>query len=275
VASNPTGKEVLRASLGLFRQDRHLVVLPLLAAVAALATLAAVGLPIVALLGATRIGIVVALMVAGVLASSATLFFNVALVFAATDRIEGRTPTVRGSLAQAWGRRSTILKWALLAAVVSTVVRALERRLGLLGRLVGFAGAVTWAVATFLVLPVLAFEDLGPVAALRRSSAIVKERFGTVTRSGLRFGLLFGVWLAAAMAVVAVGAMLVPASVVFGGTLVAVGAFGVLAVAMYASAAGIYLRTILYRYSTGLSVPELGVDLAAALESTRTPVFSS
>jgi hypothetical protein len=274
VSGNPTGKEVLRASLGLFRQDRHLIVLPLLAAVTALVTLAAVGLPIVAALGASRVGIAVALLAAGVVSASATLLFNVALVFAATERIEGRTPTVCGSLAMAWGRRATILRWALLAAVVGTLARTLERRFGVFGRLLGFAGAFAWAVATFLVLPVLAFEDLGPRQALRRSSSLLEERFGTVTRSGLRFGVLFGSWLVAATAVVLVGAMLVPASHVLGGGLVIVGIFGVLAVAMYASAASIYLRTILYRFSLGLSVPELGVDLTAVLSKSREPAWS-
>jgi hypothetical protein len=274
VSSNPTGKEVLRASLGLFRQDRHLIVLPLLAAITALVTMAAVGLPIVAVLGTGRVGIAVAVLAAGVVSTSATLFFNVALVFAATERIEGRTPTVGGSLAMAWGRRATILRWALLAAVAGTLVRTLERRFGVFGRLLGFAGAFAWTVATFLVLPVLAFEDLGPRQALRRSSSLLKERFGTVTRSGLRFGVLFGSWLVAAMAVVLVGAMLVPASHVLGGGLVVVGLFGVLAVAMYASAASIYLRTILYRFSVGLSVPELGVDLTAMLSKSREPAWS-
>lgn len=274
MASNPTGKELLGASLGLFRQDRHLIVLPLLAAVTALVTLAAVGLPIVAVLGTNRAGVIVALVAAGVLASSSTLFFNVALVFAATDRIEGRTPTVGGSLAKAWGRRATILKWALLSALVGTVVRALERRLGVFGRLLGLAGAFAWAIATFFVLPVLAFEDLGPIAVLRRSSTLLKERFGTVTRSGLRFGVLFGSWLVAAIAVVVIGAMVLPASRVLGVGLVAVGVFGVLAVSMYASAASIYLRTILYRFSTGATVPELDVDLATVLAPARSSVFA-
>ena len=274
MTANPTGKQLLRASLALFRQDRHLIVLPMLAALTALVTLAAVGLPLVAVLGTGRLGITVALCVAGVLSSSATLIFNVALVFAATDRIEGRTPTVGGSLARAWGRRGTILKWALLSSVVGTLVRAIEQRFGGFGRLVGLAGAFAWTVATFMVLPVLAFEDVGPIEALRRSSSLLKERFGTVTRGGLRFGLLFGSWLVAAFAIVAMGALLVPASQVLGGSLLVVGVFGVLAVAMYASAAGIYLRTILYRFSTGQEVPELGVDLDTVLSPSKTPAYS-
>jgi hypothetical protein len=36
---------------------------------------------------------------------------------------------------------------------------------------------------------------------------------------------------------------------------------GLLGVAMYASAASMYLRTILYRFATDQSIPDLGVDV--------------
>jgi len=245
-----------------------MVWLPVMAAAGALVTLIAIAGPIVAVLGTGRAAIVIALFAASVVSTFVTMYFNVALVFAATERIEGRTPTVGGCLALAWGRRATIVRWALLAAVVGTVVRALEQRLGIFGRLLGFAGAFAWAVATFLVLPVLAFEQVGPLEALRRSSSILKERFGTVARSGLRFGAMFIVWLLAALAVLLVGAALVPASPIVGVPVAAVGLFCVLAVSMYASAVGTYMRTILYRFATGQSVPDFGVDLAATFSST-------
>ena len=138
-------------------------------------------------------------------ATAATVIFNVALVFAATDRIEGRTPTIGGSLAQAWGAQNVIFSWAILSAVVGTAIRMLEQRLGLVGRLIGVAGGLAWAVATFLVIPVLAFEDVGPIEAVKRSSSILKARFGTIARGGLRFGFLFLGLSLGALAVLAIG----------------------------------------------------------------------
>ena len=44
----------------------------------------------------------------------------------------------------------------------------------------------------------------------------------------------------------------------------AAGLLIVVAVSIYASVVQVYLRTILYRFATGQSVPDLGVDLAAA-----------
>jgi hypothetical protein len=259
---NPTGKAVLHASLDLFRKDPQMIWLPVLASVTALLTLVAVGAPLLSVLGTSRLAVVAAFGIASIAATAATVLFNVALVFAATDRIEGRTPTVGGSLAKAWARRSTILKWAVLGAFVGTVVRGLESRLGVFGRLLGFVGAFAWTIATVLVLPVLAFEDLGPIEALRRSSTILKDQFGTVARSGLRFGGLYLAWSLAAAAVFVVGLTLIPASMLVGVPIAVVGMFCVLVVSMFASAAGVYMRTILYRFATGQSVPELGVNLS-------------
>ena len=104
-ASNPTGKAILRASLRLFRQDRQMIWLPVMATLTALVAFAVVAGPVALALGHNGIAFLVALACGSVMATAATVIFNVALVFAATDRIEGRTPTISGSLAQAWGRR--------------------------------------------------------------------------------------------------------------------------------------------------------------------------
>jgi hypothetical protein len=266
--TNPTGKALLRASLQLFRQDREMIWLPVMATVTGLVAFALVALPLVLALGHTRWVLLVALAGGSVLATAATVIFNVALVFAARDRIEGRTPTIARSMSLAWQRRGVIFRWALLAAVVGTAIRALENRLGLAGRLIGIAGGLAWAVATYLVVPVLAFEDAGPLEAVARSSSILKARFGTIARGGLRFGLLFVGLSLAALAVGLVGVVLVVRQVdLVGIPLIVVGVAAVIGVSMYASAAGMYLRTILYRFATNQTVPDLGVDVGGAFRT--------
>lgn len=262
---NPTGKAILRASLELFRQDRQMIWLPVMATVTGLVAFAAVSAPLFFALGRNGVGVVVALACGSVVATAATVIFNVALVYAATDRIEGRTPTIGRSLALAWGRRGVIFRWAILAAVVGTAIRMLENRLGVLGRVIGFAGGLAWAVATFLVIPVLAFEDVGPIEAVKRSSSILKARFGTIARGGLRFGVLFLGLSLAAVAVLALGVVLIAGHAYVIGALVAViGLAAVIGVAMYAAAAGMYMRTILYRFATDQPIPDLGVDVGGA-----------
>lgn len=264
-AKNPTGRAILKASLDLFRQDPQMIWLPVMATAAAAVSYAVVTLPLLVALGHTGIALLLALAGGSIVATVATVVFNVALVFAATDRIEGRTPTIGGALAQAWGRRGVIFEWALLAAVVGMAIRALENRLGILGRVLGFAGGLAWVVATYLVIPVLAFEDVGPFEAVKRSSSILKARFGTVARGGLRFGVLFLGLNLAAVAVTALGVFLIAQHVYLVGIPIAVlGFLAVIAVVMYMQAAGMYMRTILYRFATEQPIPDLGVDVAGA-----------
>jgi len=267
-AKNPTGKALLQASLALFRQDRQMIWLPVMSAASALAAFALITGPLTFLLGNNGYAVIVAVACGSVVASAATVIFNVALCFAAVDRIEGRTPTVAGALAQAWVRKGVIFKWAILSAVVGTAIRALEERLGLVGRLIGIAGGLAWAVATFMVIPVLAFEEVGPIEALKRSSAIFKAQFGTVVRGGLRFGLLFLGLVIAALAVMGLGIVACFAHLwVVGLPVALLGFAGLLGIGMYASAAGMYMRTIVYRYATDLPIPDLGIDVSQAFHT--------
>ena len=265
---NPTGKAILQASLQLFRQDRQMIWLPVMATVTAVIAFGVVTGPLVLIFGYTGYALLLAVACGSVVATAATVIFNVALVFAANDRIEGRTPTIGSSLAQAWGRRGVIFEWALLSAVVGTAIRLLEERLGLVGRILGFAGGLAWIVATYLVIPVLAFENLGPIDAIKRSSSILKARFGTVTRSGLRFGAIFFGLSIAAIVVFGLGIALIGAHTYVIGIPVAVAGFAALiGISMFAQAAGMYMRTILYRFATDRPIPNLGVDVGGAFQS--------
>jgi hypothetical protein len=263
--ANPNGKAILRASFLLFRQDRQMIWLPVMATVTAVISFAVIAGPIALAVGHTGLALILAFACGSVMATSATVIFNVALVFAATDRLEGRAPTVGGSLHQAWRRKGVILRWAVLSAVVGTAIRLLEERLGLVGRLIGFAGGFAWVVATYLVIPVLAFENVGPIEAVKRSSSILKDCYGTIGRSALRFGFLFAALSIGAALVVAAGiAVVVAHQVALGIVIAAVGLVLFVGISMYAAAAGMYMRTILYRYATQQPIPSLGLDVGRA-----------
>jgi hypothetical protein len=266
------GSRLMHASFELFRQDKQMIWLPVLGGIAA-----SIGALIVA--GAVSGGLaaagakggayVIALFLGLLVASFISVYFNLGVVFAANDRIEGRTPTIKSSLAQAWTRRAVIFRWAIFSSVVGVLVNALERRFGLIGRLVGVLGGFAWAVATYLVLPVLAFEEIGPIKAVERSAHLFKERFGAVVRTALRFGFLFLGWVLLGVALVVAGfivALKVPAA---GLALMVIGVFAMIIIAMVANTANLYMRTILYRFATDQPVPDLGVDLTAIFAKSR------
>src|SRR5437762_12053444 len=106
------------------------------------------------------------------------VFFNVALVGVANSRLMGGTWTFRDGLELAWARKGTILQWAFVAATVGVILRTLEERMGLIGRLIMRIIGVVWTLACYFVVPVLAFEDLTPIAAVKRSSKLFRDTWG-------------------------------------------------------------------------------------------------
>ena len=133
------------------------------------------------------------------------VFFNVALVGVANSRLMGGNWTFRNGIQLAWARKGTILQWALVAATVGLILRTLEERMGLIGRLVMRIIGIAWTLACYFVVPVLAFEDLTPIAAIKRSSKLFRDTWGEKVIGGLSFSLVslvlmlpgFGLWFVA------------------------------------------------------------------------------
>jgi len=130
------------------------------------------------------------------------VFFNVALISAASERLAGRPATLRGGIAKAWERKSKVVQWAFLAATVGVILRTIESRVGVVGRLITKLLGAAWVLASYFVVPILVFEDLGPVDALKRSARIFRETWGEELVSQFTMGLVFvllglagfGVW---------------------------------------------------------------------------------
>ncbi len=106
------------------------------------------------------------------------IFFNTALVGAALDRLEGGDPTIRSALALAARRIGPIFGYALVSATVGLLLRFIGERLGIVGRLIEAGAGLAWTVVTFLVVPVLAAEGIGPVEAIGRSTGLLKKTWG-------------------------------------------------------------------------------------------------
>lgn len=119
------------------------------------------------------------------------VFFNTALVGAATIRLQGGDPTLKDGLRLAWARKGVIFQWALLAATVGMILKMIEGRSSLVGKLVAGLIGLAWTLASFLVVPILAFEELGPFDALSRSGELFRKTWGEQVVGGFSFGLIF------------------------------------------------------------------------------------
>jgi hypothetical protein len=184
---------------------------------------------------------------------SVIIFFNTALVEVALQRFDGEQVGIADGLRRAVSRLPAILAYALVAATVGTALRIIAERIGFVGRiivgLIGFA----WSVATALVVPVLAAEDVGPVEAISRSVELIKKAWGEDVIGNAGIGVIFGLLMFVAaiaggfLVIVAFGAHNAAAGTLLLVVLVLV--MSLLGLA-YATLHGIY-SAALYRYAIG------------------------
>lgn len=121
----------------------------------------------------------VALIIVGIyLVTFIGVFFNVALAGAANLAMRGEAVSVHIGLRIARQRIKQIAAWALFAATINVIFNLIRSETGIIGRIIASFFEVAWNLITFLVIPVLALEGLGPVKALKRSSHLFRERWG-------------------------------------------------------------------------------------------------
>jgi hypothetical protein len=181
------------------------------------------------------------------------VFFNVALVGVANSRLMGGTWTFRDGLELAWARKGTILQWALVAATVGVILKTLEERMGLIGRLIMRIIGIAWTLACYFVVPVLAFEDLSPLQAFKRSSKLFRDTWGEKVIGGFSLSLVSMVLMLPGIGLVIAAAFLGGLSGLLIGSLLMVVYFLLLSVFM--SAVGGIFNAALYRYACFKQVP--------------------
>jgi hypothetical protein len=203
--------------------------------------------------------------------TAVAVFFNVALIRCALACHAGEEPSVRAGLAAAMTCLPQILGWALVATTVGVALNALEGmlkdKLGFLGSLIGGLFEFGWSIVTYFVLPVLASERVGPITAIRRSSAIVRSKWGESIVGEARFGLLGILFFLQAALVFAAGLALTlsygaTAFAGLGPLLMGIGVVYALATLVVLQALGAIFQAGLYVYATtGVVPPSLDRDL--------------
>jgi len=203
------GWSMARASASVLRRYPKLVVLPMISGTVMLLAVGVVASSLFPQSGSWHAGAsaiwdklgadwtplyYVALFAALFVLSVISIFFNAALIHCALRCHAGEEPSVRAGLAAAVSRLPQILGWALVAATVGVVLEAIQSvlkdNLGFLGSLIGGLFNIGWAALTYFVLPVLVTEGVGPITAIRRSSAILRSKWGESLAGEARFGLL-------------------------------------------------------------------------------------
>ena len=245
--------ELAKAAWQVLNADKELLLLPAMSFIATLAVAASFVAPILLTGEGTRVedpGAIgyVLMFVAYVALAYITIFFNAALIHAANERLEGGDPTLRSALAGAARQAGSILPWAIVSATVSIILRAIEERAGVIGRVAAGIAGIAWSLVTFLVLPILVLEGIGVRDAVTRSGRLFKQTWGENVAAQVGFGLLGSL---AALP----GALVIGLGIKAGGSVafaaIVVGVVWMLLVAMVVTALSGIFQTALYRYAAG------------------------
>jgi hypothetical protein len=177
-------------------------------------------------------------------------FLGVALAFCANEALNGRKTEVRDALTVSWHRIGHIAAWSLLAAGVGLLLEQIASRLPGGGRIATWLAGAAWALATLFVVPILALEEVGPIAALKRSGKLIRSRWGEGIIGTLT--ITFWTWVAMlpAALVLGFGAAMSRTQPSTGVALMAVGLALILIIAAFAAAVRQVFAVALYRFAT-------------------------
>ncbi len=207
------------------------------------------------------------LVVAAYLISFITAFLAVALATAADAAMKGEPISFGQGCSNAMTHLPVIAGWALINAILTVGLRALETR-GAFGRIAAGLIGGAWSLISLMAIPAIAFEDAGPVHAIKRSAALLMEHWGGQIMGMREIGI--GVVLCGmlpAIALIAVGVVVLSGTddsaglLAGGGLLIAIGFVLFAASAVLASALRQVFAVALYRYATeGVVAPGYTTD---------------
>jgi hypothetical protein len=136
-------------------------------------------------------------------------FCNVAFYHEILAALSGQSVSILRGVKFACTKWASILMWTLFAGIVGLIIKAIEQRLALVGRLIAKLLGVAWSIAAVFVIPVIVRDDKNPnpIAVLKKSAGILRQTWGEalIGYVGLAFAntlILLGSVLSLAGAVV-------------------------------------------------------------------------
>jgi hypothetical protein len=269
------GWELAGQSWEVLKRDKSLVVFPILSGIACLLVVASFLVPLFVVPGfgagmmavfdedgagqqkpAAQIAYAALLFAFYFVNYFVIVFFNTALVSCAIIRFKGGDPTLGDGLRMAGSRLPQIAGWAALSATVGVILKMIEEKTDWVGQIVISLIGTAWAVATYLAVPTLAVEGVGPIEALKRSAGLIRKTWGEGLAGQFGLGWIGFLISLPGIALIIFGVMaLANQAVVLGGLLLAVGVLELLVGAIVTSTLKQIFIAGLYVFATEQQVP--------------------
>ena len=177
--------------------------------------------------------------------------FAATLIAAANERLDGGSFTMGQAFSKATSRTPSILGWSAINSTVGVVLQAVRDKAGFLGDIAAGLIGAAWNVVTWLVLPIIVVEGVGPIVAIKKSASLLKSTWGENLFAQAGIGLIGFL-------------LMLPGLVLFGELSFAVPVAGIpllliwiVVIGCLMSALGAIYRTALYRFAVGLPLGDV------------------
>ena len=100
------------------------------------------------------------------------LYFTTSLYACTLIRLSGKPCSLSTGMAIAASKWKKLLAWSVISTTVGLILQFLESLNDVVADIVSFLFGLSWTIASYFVLPILITEDIGPIGALKKGSAI-------------------------------------------------------------------------------------------------------
>ena len=130
-------------------------------------------------------------------------FFNVAFYNEILEALSGRPVSLGRGLKFACSRWKAIVMWTLFAGMIGLIIKAIEQRFDLVGKIIARLVGAAWSIASVFVIPIIVRdeESVNPLVMLKKSATILTRTWGE--------GLIGYIGMGAINVVVMIGSMIV------------------------------------------------------------------
>lgn len=194
------------------------------------------------------------------------IFFNSAIAGCASMRMNGEDPTIADGFSIASSRLPAILGWSVISATVGLILRIIEDKNEKIGAIVATLVGGVWTLMSFLVLPILVVENVGPIKALKKSASLFKNTWGAQIGANFSFGLIFFLLALPGIGIIALGVLShMPALMA---VCIIIAILYLVVLSLIQSTLSVIFQTALYYYADSGSAPD-GFDAALLQNSVR------
>lgn len=198
-------KRIVSESLAILRQDKEILLFPVLSALVTLVVTVAMSVFFFfVLLGGAIVngspatskeisGVFeyVVLFVDYVVIMFIANFFQAGLFVIVKGRFDGQDLSFSDGISGAIKKSGKIFMWSVISATVGVILRFIADRSKLLGKILATVFGAAWNILTYFSLPALVIGEIGVIDAFKESASVIRKKWGETIIINFGTGLVF------------------------------------------------------------------------------------